>query len=102
MKILAAALLAFSLSGCSLVPVDWRREQTTCPVHGTTLKEETRRISYRLYPYTPGLAEAERDLFPCANTTLRAGCVVADWPRRARIRYCIHCRLAEREWWAER
>jgi hypothetical protein len=95
---LAASVLA--VSGCvSGGTVDG--DVLTCPVHGTATRMETREINYGLYRFPEGYFEAEKRLFPMANTHVSGGCVVGP-EKFTRVRYCAECRKAEEQWNASR
>lgn len=81
-----------------------------CPVHRLRLKEDKVEIAYGLMGYKPGYLEAEKKLFPYANTNVGGGCVidmaqnlctgkeVQMSPKFALVLYCPKCRAAQKRW----
>ena len=74
-----------------------------CPLHGVALKTENVRITYGLPSFVPGYFQAQKRLFPDANSTVLGGCVVSkDSPVMETVKFCPKCRAAEKRWLAHR
>ncbi|PYS51016.1 MAG: hypothetical protein DMF68_05600 [Acidobacteria bacterium] len=81
-----------------------------CPVHGELLKRDKVEIIYGLIEFKPEYLEAEKRLFPYANTEDYGGCVIDNVvnpcdgtevqasPKYAEVLYCQRCRIAEAKW----
>jgi len=81
-----------------------------CPIHRLRLKEDKVEIAYGLMGYKPGFLEAEKKLFPYANTSVGGGCMidmaknpctgeeVQMSPKFALVLYCPKCRAAQKRW----
>jgi len=72
-----------------------------CPLHGTALKTENIGISYGLVKFRPGYLQAQKRLFPDANSRVLGGCIVSkDSPVMETVKFCPKCRAAEKRWFA--
>ena len=89
----------------SQISSDWRPGKDRCRVHGEVLKKDKVEIVYGLVGFREGYLEAQKKLFPNANTAAYGGCVVMTdvvsgevSPKYAEVLYCRVCRMAERRW----
>lgn len=83
---------------------------TACPVHHQLLQRDRVPIEYGLAGFKPGYPEAEKNLFPNANTISFGGCVIETVldscsgkeiqisPKYADVLYCPACRRAAKNW----
>lgn len=89
----------------SRIPSDWKPGKDRCKVHGEILKKDKVEIVYGLVGFREGYLEAQKRLFPNANTADYGGCVMTTdaitgevTPKYAEVLYCSQCRKAERKW----
>jgi hypothetical protein len=68
-----------------------------CPVHGEKLKLDTVPILYGILMIDEDYLEAEKTLFPNANTRVFGGDLVQE-ETKAEVLYCPKCREAEAKW----
>ena len=81
----------------SHVPPD--ADNLSCELHGVKLERDKVRIIYGLPMFNPEYDEAERTLFPRAQTTWGGGCVITEEsPEFAEVLYCPACRAAKQQW----
>jgi hypothetical protein len=87
------------------IPLDWRPGKDRCNVHGEVLKMDRVEIVYGLIGFREGYLEAQKKLFPNAETATYGGCVIVTdvvsgevSPKYAEVLYCRRCRIAERRW----
>lgn len=83
---------------------------TACPIHHQLLRRDRVPIEYGLVGFQPGYFEAEKSLFPNANTVSLGGCVIETTldacsgreiqlsPEYADVLYCPACRRAAERW----
>ena len=92
----AAIFCLLLAGGCSNTLADYG-DETVCEVHEQALKIDTVPIVYGLRRFTRAELDASRTLFPHANTVYGGGGMVQP-ETKAKVKYCLQCRVAEKKW----
>lgn len=99
------ALAIFTIGVITISYVIWDYSNTTsqlCAVHHQYLRKDKVKVTYGLRDYDNEYYDAERTLFPNANTYADGGCLDdGSRSQSQHVLYCGKCRITQEEWWKQ-